>query len=339
MRIYVIFTGGTIGSSSVNGIISPDKDNKYKLIDMYQSQCGNDQPELIPVEAYRILSENLNGYYEQMLINKVNEICSLEGDMSADGIVVTHGTDTLQYSAAILGYVFADSKIPIMLVSSDFCLEDSRANGLDNFKYALEFINNKRGKGVFVSYKNVGGLPVIHRGTRLQSPISYSADVDSIKCGWFGRYVAEQYVDNPGYKVNNTGENLNCFKPDLIKLDEHEGEIVTLRVTPGMRFPKLDSSVGAILLEAYHSGTIAVNETLKEFMKEAKAYDIPVYLTGLSGDEAEYETVEGYRREGVIPLADKAFVSQYCKLWLCLSLAMSKEELKTTMGINIAEEV
>ena len=59
MKILTIFTGGTIGCSSFDGVLSPDKANSYLLLDMYlKSHTGVD---FIPVQPYTILSENLNG--------------------------------------------------------------------------------------------------------------------------------------------------------------------------------------------------------------------------------------------------------------------------------------
>jgi len=71
-----------------------------------------------------------------------------------DGIIITHGTDTLAYTAAALSFYFNAIKIPILLVSSDYPLDDSKANGLDNFMCAVEFIRQKCGQ-VFLSLTEI----------------------------------------------------------------------------------------------------------------------------------------------------------------------------------------
>jgi L-asparaginase len=38
-----------------------------------------------------------------------------------DGIIVTHGTDTLGYSAAALAYALGNGTVPVCLVSSNSC--------------------------------------------------------------------------------------------------------------------------------------------------------------------------------------------------------------------------
>ena len=59
MKILTIFTGGTIGCSSFDGVLSPDKANSYLLLNTYlKSHTGVD---FTPAQPYTILSENLNG--------------------------------------------------------------------------------------------------------------------------------------------------------------------------------------------------------------------------------------------------------------------------------------
>lgn len=163
MKIQAIFTGGTIGSGrGRDGRIAPQQEMRYKLLDWYQR--FGEKMEFQAEEPYYILSENLGAENLNILMECVR------GHLRkgwADGILIMHGTDTLQYTAAILGYVFGWADIPIVLVSSDFPLEDERANGYTNFRYAVEFIKGGYGKGVFVSYSNPGDIPKIHRGTRL----------------------------------------------------------------------------------------------------------------------------------------------------------------------------
>ena len=148
MNILVIFTGGTIGSAVSDGWISPSDDMKYLLLEKYREKTGDDI-EFDTLNPYTILSENLTAEYLNMLTDCVKKNISLY-----DGIIVAHGSDTLQYTAAALSLVLGNDIVPVMLVSSNYPLEDERANGTDNFIAATEFITAKAGKGVFISYKN-----------------------------------------------------------------------------------------------------------------------------------------------------------------------------------------
>ena len=131
-KILVIFTGGTIASTLRDGVMDTDKEKNYKLIDSYLNL--DDSVTFETKEPYFILSENLS-------FDNINTLCkcvkeSLSEDY--DGIVVTHGTDTLQYSASALDIILGNINIPVILVSSNYPLEDTRANGFDNFIGAIK---------------------------------------------------------------------------------------------------------------------------------------------------------------------------------------------------------
>ena len=142
MRILTVFTGGTIGSSLSKGAISPNT-----------------------VAPYTVLSENLSAEYLEKLRSCVEDNLN----SGYDGIVVTHGTDTLQYSAAYLDLTLGLIETPVVLVSSNYPLPYSRANGLENFAAAVDFIRSKQGRGVFVSYLNRGGASSPERKAERQS--------------------------------------------------------------------------------------------------------------------------------------------------------------------------
>jgi len=186
MRILTVFTGGTIGSLvGSDGKISTEEATKYLLIDEYEKKYGK-KSEFDTIEPYRILSENLKANHLTELIAVLQKVFT---EKTYDGVIITHGTDTLQYTSAALQYVFGAVDFPIILVSSDFVLTDPKANGLINFAAAVDFIEGKYGTGVFVSYCNPGENPKFHRGTRMQNSLSFAADVNSILGGEYGSFA------------------------------------------------------------------------------------------------------------------------------------------------------
>ena len=136
MKILVVFTGGTIGSCYNDGVISPDSSTRYKLIEMYKQNGG--YAEFDAISPYTVLSENLNGEYFNLLYNSVKENIN-----NYDGIIVTHGTDTLQYTSAVLSYMFGLCNTPIVLVSANYPLESEKSNGLENFSAAVDLSHTK----------------------------------------------------------------------------------------------------------------------------------------------------------------------------------------------------
>ncbi len=331
MKICVMFTGGTIGSVlDETGYIGPKEGTTFRVLQLYQEKFET-EVEFETVEPYRILSENLGAETIIKLVKSVRDV--LEQD-KWDGIVITHGTDTLQYGAAMLGYLFGDAGIPIVMVSSNYVLEDERANGLVNFQYAVEYIKLQKGKGVFVSYCNKGEYPTIHRGTRLQPLIPYSDYVASVKDSWYGRFENGNYISNSAYAVKEGQESL-LEDVQEVCLSEISDAVLFLHPYVGMQYPHLTDKVKAVLHGSYHSGTISVGEELQGFLKKTKEREIPVYLTGLLQEEKAYETVREYKKLGILPLHTSSEVAQYCKLWLAVSNGL---DIKEVMSRSVAED-
>ena len=199
MKILVIFTGGTIGSTLSDGWISPDSSTRYKLIDTYRQNHGDDVT-FVTRSPYSILSENLSAQTLSALVNEVT--AALNEDF--DGIIVTHGTDTLQFSAAALAYATGNDTVPIVLVSSNYPLDDPRANGNANFRAAVSFIKNACGRGVFISYKNANDAVMFHNALEALGHLESDDAVFSMH----GNAYAVETADG----IQITGKTLPCDK-------------------------------------------------------------------------------------------------------------------------------
>lgn len=307
MKILVIFTGGTIGSTLSGEFISPDADKPYRLIELYKKKTDS-RILMDTIEPYTILSENADCVTYEKLYECVKE--NLNKDY--DGIIITHGSDTLQYTAAMLNYVLGNDTIPIMLVASNYVLEDGRSNGLDNFTHAVDFIENHYGRGVFVPYVNAGEECAVHRGNRLMPHLPYSDLLYSIDNEPYGRYDKDRFIYNDTIRIPDGDEDIYEFPKNV---NEKSG-ILSLHVCPGMIFPEIPDGTKAILLTSYHSGTLCTaSEDFKAFMEKAVKNKIPVFLTGaVSGPD--YESCSVYDSLGIKVLPKISPVAAYIRLWL-----------------------
>ena len=80
MKVHVVFTGGTIGSTASGGVISPADSSKSVLLENYIALHGNDVSFEI-VSPYFALSENLcsdNSRYKTVINFKSTKINSSE---------------------------------------------------------------------------------------------------------------------------------------------------------------------------------------------------------------------------------------------------------------------
>lgn len=321
MKILVIFTGGTIGSTVSDGWISPNDETKYFLIEKYREITGGDMV-FDTLTPYTILSENLCADNLNCLIK-----CIRERIEKYDGIIVTHGTDTLQYTAAALAYSFGCDSAPVVLVSSNFPLEDERANGIDNFIGAVDFIKSQTGRGVFVSYKNKDEITKIHAATRIVSHVESFDEIYSINNQPFAFYDKKIFL-NPDFKYSES-ENV----VEDAHFCEHS-QILSVVTMPGDSFCYDLSKYKAVILRPYHSGTLnTASKAFALFCKKAKDINIPVFVVNVHGGTT-YESSKLYEELGITVLPMCSFVSVYMKTWLAVSLEKNINEFVSTPVAN-----
>lgn len=321
MKILVVFTGGTIGSAVSDGWIAPSDDMKYLLLKKFREK-NNSSVEFDTTEPFSILSENLCAENLNKLIK-----CVSENVGSYDGIIVTHGSDTLQYTAAALAYC-VETEIPVVLVSSNYPLEDERANGTDNFIAATEFITAKAGKGVFISYKNKNEYTHIHSATRVISHRESDDCVFSIDSQPYAFFDGKILL-NSEYTVSHSGEKIT---------DGHfadNSEILVAFVLPGESFCYDVSRYKAVILRPYHSGTLNTESgMLKNFCENAKKHSVPVFVVNVPKGTT-YLSSKEYDSLGVNALYECSFPAVYVKLWLGISMG---KEIVSFVKNPVADE-
>ena len=148
MKISVIFTGGTIGSKLSGGYIGVSG-CPYTLIENWRREHGG--CEFDTCEPYTILSGNSSFEHLCKLA-----ACAREKSAAAEAVIITHGTDTLCYTAAFLGLALSDIKKPIVLVSSGCPLVAQTVSRISRRRWSLQ----KAAKRAFSRC----GMPMARRG-------------------------------------------------------------------------------------------------------------------------------------------------------------------------------
>lgn len=307
MKILFLFTGGTIGSTASGDTITTDSKKPYLILEAYRKLYGL-TVDYDTAEPYTALSENNTGATLRRLCESVGSYL----DSGYDGIIITHGTDTLQYSAAALSYAFADIKIPVCLVSSNLPIEEKGANGIPNLRGAVRFITEVGTPGIWVPYKNRGEELRIHRGTRLLASTAFSDRVESIYDSYYGTFrEGKPFHQSRRY----------CELPDAIpafgtlQIPPYCREIVILEPYPGKMYPPIADTVKYVLHASYHSGTINTEaEATAEFFGTVKKRGIRAFLTGVATGAA-YESTKLFAQLGIIPLYNISPIAAFVKLW------------------------
>ncbi len=306
MKILVVFTGGTIGSLVHDGFISPDERTRRLLIDLYEKKYGSDIDFEI-IEPYYVLSETLSHLELNLLVDCVTK----EAKKEYDGIIVTHGTDTLQYSAAALSFALGSETVPVLLVSANYPLTDPRSNGLINFAAAVDFIRLKKGRGVFVSYQNENETASFYHALGLLSHREGDDALFAFDLNKYGTKTEETIFifDNEKDEREGLGAFSLCEKPEILVVESF----------PGRRYNFDLSNCNAIILRPYHSGTLNTKD--KEFEKLcllAKEKKIPVFLVNVKAGNA-YESEKIFGKLGIKSIYESSFISTYMRLWIGIS--------------------
>ena len=328
MKILFVFTGGTIGSTQKGGYICKDKGKAYTLLEMYKNKYGINF-DYDTLEPYYELSENNTGVNLFKLANCVKD--NLYKDY--DGIIVTHGTDTLQYTASALSYALGSDTVPVCIVSSNYTLTDLRSNGVENLQGAVKFIERKANRGVWVPYKNPNENLKIHRGTRLLSNYAFSDSFESIFNMEYGQFDKDfSFVKNPDY-VEKADEISPLYVENIGELSKG---IMVINPYVGMSYPQIGKDVKYIIHNSFHSGTInTASSSAESFFKEAKERNIKVYLTGTT-EGAVYESTGKFKEFNITCVNNIAPISVYVKLWLTLCSGKNPQD---TMGKSLSSDI
>ena len=303
MKLLFIFTGGTIGSTAKNGKISVDGEKPRLLLQKYAARYPLDF-EYDTLAPFTELSENFSGAQIAQIVAAVSAHIK-----NYDGIIVTHGTDTLAYTASALGLTLGNESIPVSFVSSAYPLDDEKENGVDNLFGAIALIKSGKEKGVFVSYQNEkGGAITIHRATRLSSALALLHQVYSVNDDPYGFVLpGGDFYKNPAFK-----ESPDTLPPPSKALTERSDGILRVFPYPGMIYPEITDRTRFILLDTYHSGTVdGKSAEAHAFLQNAKEKGVPVLVTG----NAAYDSTQIFEKYGVTRLSLSP-IAAYIKLWL-----------------------
>lgn len=332
-NILMVLTGGTIGSTIHAGTIDTNSTTQSKLLQLFQQHDAHAEDVYFHcIQPVQLLSENLAPCVWQTLIAAI-EAEPLE---RYDGVIVTHGTDTLAYTACALGFYFHALNIPMLLVSSDYPLDDDRANGLSNFRCAVEFIRQNQAAGVFVPYRNPQKMMQVHQGTRLTCSLQLSSDFFSVQ-------------DKPFIVFDNTRfhalETAQIQQPIIDLQAKFDARITMIKPYPSLDYRSINlQQTDAVLHDLYHSGTACATTqwgeqySLVEFIQRCTAQNITVYLAPAIYSEDAYQSTRLLIEQGAIVLWNLSIEAAFVKLILAYSNYNDPQQIIDFMNTTLANE-
>ena len=212
-KILIIGTGGTIASKPSADGLTPDLDSK-QLIDSIPSI--SDICDVDCIQAFSLDSTNVRPEHWLILAEIITENYD-----RYDGFVITHGTDTMAYTAAGLSYLIQNSKKPIVLTGAQKPIGEEITDAKRNIIDALIYAVDEGSHGVVVVFSGA-----VICGTRARKNYSKRfmafgsinfPELARVEDGRVIRYVPEPY----------SGET--------VFYDSLNANVGLLKLTPGMR--------------------------------------------------------------------------------------------------------
>lgn len=302
MRIMVVFTGGTIGSAEdAGGVLSPGSGGTRELLTLYaQSPLARPDLSFDTIEPLTTLSENMSVEKWNCLLDALRAL-----DIAMyDGVIVTHGTDTLSYTAALLSLMWQGMDKPLWLVSADKPLSDASSNGLPNFIQAVEGIVAGT-PGVWVAWQTACGEQRRIPGYALRQCDLYTNEM-------------EAYSDAVPATMPAAPRLYTWLRP-------LRPVVLCIRPYPGIDYTAFQPGEGvrAVLHETYHAGTAPTDgeSSLLSFAAHCREQEIAVYTAPVKKDAAVYQSAAQMAAAGIRPLQGITFESAYARLVMVYSQA------------------
>jgi len=318
MKILVIFTGGTIGSTKSDSVIDINESTSFQLLESYQALPRAKDVSFETKQPIYILSENLVPDDWHGLLDTLDAV-----DQTAfNGIIIAHGTDTLPYTSAAISFGLKQCDIPVVLVASNYPLDDERANGLRNFSNAVDFIADDVAKGVFVVFESNAGESIVHLGSRLLEADPYTDDFDSVGGVIFGKMQNGHFVYNTDAR-NPCLETLNAYKPALAGDVLFSSDVLLIKPFAGLNYDYFrfgENKPKAVLHDLYHSGTANTSESQKHSIKAFAAYcqeqGVPMYAAPIAQTDDLYQSAKELIDAGVQPIVGISLEAALVKLMM-----------------------
>ena len=318
MKILVVITGGTIGSEVLNGVADVSQNTNALLFDGINAdfEC---------VYPFSILSENSTP-------ETLSKLCSYMLSIpyeKYDGVIVTHGSDTLAYTSAMLGLVLSWVSIPIVITAADSVLSMEHSNGKPNFNAAVNFISDfKKGEhsntGVFVIWQNRGEKPCVHLSTRLNEADGYTDSFSSwggVPFGYMKGIHFEHCQSTVIPPYTKPDDTLSFLKGGTLTLSHN---IALIESFVGLDYNSFCfSGKRAVLLRLYHSATVCTageNTSIYRLIEQCTKTNTDIYVYPAKQKDYEYITEEALNYKSVHRLYNIGKCAAYSKLMLAYSL-------------------
>ena len=324
-RILLLTTGGTIASLPGGEGLEPHRS------DVMERQLGQLRSYFdIEVEDLMCLdSSNIRPEEGQAIARSV-----FEKRLDFDGVVVSHGTDTMAYTASAVTWMLPGIDRPVVFTGSQVPLAEPLSDGPDNLRTAFAMAAQGY-PGVYLAFDRrvmLGCRAVKVRASGFNAFESVNA-----------RYAAQ--VSNHGLAIDKGA--LQPQRGFAQLLPELSSDVFLLKLTPGLNpeiFSHLaDMGYRGIVVEAFGLGGVNVLHEGLRGIRAALERGVSIVVTTQclydASDLGVYQVGKQLLALGVIQGRDMTSEAAMTKLMWALGQGMDARRIKELFARSLAGEI
>jgi glutamyl-tRNA(Gln) amidotransferase subunit D len=332
-KILLVSTGGTIASKIDyrTGGVTPA---------LTAAELNATVPELAKIAnvdtevLFSEYSENLLPEHWKKIAEKIDSHVKSE----YKGIIIAHGTDTMQYTAAALSFSLSGIPIPVALVGSQRSSDRPSSDASLNLISAARFLVECNTSGIYVvMHNNTSDDEVAcHWGTRVRKNHTSKRNAFQTIGGTPAFIIKKDKIEkNPQF---------NVLKKDYVPKINFDTRVALVKYYPGLD-PKIidhiiSSGYKAIIFEG--TGLGHIGKVMYEYVGKAKKKGLFLGMTTQCIDGMVRMTVYESGRDllnlGMIPLGNMIPETGLVKAMWALGNSKTTEEMEKMMKENIAIE-
>ncbi len=325
-RVLLIHSGGTIGMIRDNdcGILKPD--SLYESIHQIIPPLSDIADITVKIPFLCDSSDISISHWQQ--------IAALIGESinSVDGVVITHGTDTMAYTASALSYMLSNLPIPVILTGAQKPLSDIRTDARANLINAVELATSSiREVAVFFDDK-------LMRGNR--STKTHISHFDAFSSPNYP-LLAKVGIDVEIYEHNllNRSGMFHIFT-------QFDNRLAVFQLFPGCRGQSLiaPQDARAILLIGYGAGNIpckddSVIRQVDNWIEEGKLVFLGSETPGGHLAPQLYEGGALLNSRSILNSGDMTHEATITKLMFLLGHHQNASDIRHNFETSLAGEV
>ena len=326
-RILMLSTGGTIASKPGRDGLEPELTGEELLAAL------GDLRGKFQIHVRQIMnldSSNIQAEEWQLMARSV-----YEAREDYDGIIITHGTDTMAYSASMLSFMLPGLKIPVVLTGSQIPMDNMLTDARNNLFCALAAVDAGI-LGVSVAFNRH-----IIRGCRAVKVRTMGFDAfESVNAHYLGEIFAD------GLRVYDRQEprpDVPCLLRDNISTD-----VFLLKLIPNTKPALFDHlrHIGyrGVVLETFGAGGLHFrHRDLLEKLYMLRSQGILVVACSQCLYEPSnftiYEVGRKLLEAGVIPAGDMTTEAAVTKLMWALGQTEEPEQVREIFSTDLCGEI